>query len=100
MSNENYGELNVGILEVGDYIYVADNKTIEVKSLEYKDVDPETDLYNFKLDGNSTYIADGFVMHNKGDPLAQTFLNDQEGGCFITKVDLYFQAKDENFVIS
>ena len=82
MSNENYGELNVGILEVGDYIYVADNKTIEVKSLEYKDVDPETDLYNFELDGNSTYIANDFVMHNKGgDPLAQTFLNDQEGGC-------------------
>lgn len=28
------------------------------------------------------------------DPLAQTFLVEQEGGAFLTKVDLYFQAKD------
>ena len=34
-----------------------------------------------------------------GDPLAQTFIVDQEGGCFITKLDLYFQAKDENLPV-
>lgn len=29
------------------------------------------------------------------DPLAQTFLVDTEGGCFLTKVNLFFAAKDE-----
>lgn len=28
------------------------------------------------------------------DPLAQTFLVDCEGGCFLTKIDLYFATKD------
>lgn len=28
------------------------------------------------------------------DPLAQTFLVEQEGGAFLTKVDLFFQSKD------
>ena len=28
------------------------------------------------------------------DPLAQTFLVDDSGGCFITSVDLYFETKD------
>jgi len=35
----------------------------------------------------------------RSDPLAQTFLVTEEGGCFITKVDLYFQAKDENLPV-
>ena len=70
-----YGHLNVGILEVGDFIFGADDEKIEVKSLEFKEVDPDIDLYNFTLDGNSTYIGNGFVMHNKGDPLAQTFIS-------------------------
>lgn len=29
------------------------------------------------------------------DPLAQTFLVEEEGGCFVTKCDIYFQKKDE-----
>ena len=29
------------------------------------------------------------------DPLAQTFMVQQEGGCFITSVDLFFSTKDE-----
>ncbi len=29
------------------------------------------------------------------DPLAQTFLVTEDGGCFVTKVDLYFGAKDK-----
>jgi len=34
------------------------------------------------------------------DPLAQTFLCDEEDGSFITKVDLYFASKDENLPIN
>ena len=30
------------------------------------------------------------------DPLAQTFLVEEEGGCFLTSVDIYFESKDED----
>jgi hypothetical protein len=30
------------------------------------------------------------------DPLAQTFLIEEEGGCFVTKCDIYFQKKDSS----
>jgi len=34
------------------------------------------------------------------DPLAQSFLIDRTGGIFLTKVDLYFQAKDTNIPVN
>ena len=34
------------------------------------------------------------------DPLAQSFLVDEEGGTFLTSVDVYFNAKDTNIPIS
>lgn len=34
------------------------------------------------------------------DPLAQTFLVEKPGGCFITKVDLFFQSKDTNLPVT
>ena len=34
------------------------------------------------------------------DPLAQSFLVDEEGGTFLTSVDIYFNAKDSNIPIS
>ena len=34
------------------------------------------------------------------DPLAQSFLIDEEGGTFLTSVDVYFNAKDTNIPIS
>ena len=34
------------------------------------------------------------------DPLAQTFLIDDEGGVFITSVDLFFSTKDDNIPIT
>ena len=34
------------------------------------------------------------------DPLAQTFLVTEDGGCFVTKVDLYFGAKDETLPVT
>ena len=33
------------------------------------------------------------------DPLAQTFICDQQGGGFITKIDLYFSSKDDNLPV-
>jgi hypothetical protein len=34
------------------------------------------------------------------DPLAQTFLIDDEGGVFITSIDIFFSSKDENIPVS
>jgi len=36
------------------------------------------------------------AVTNTYDPLAQTFKVDEDGGCFITKLDLFFAAKDNN----
>ena len=36
---------------------------------------------------------------NDGDPLAQTFLVSESGGCFLTKLDLYFSAKDNTLPV-
>ena len=33
-------------------------------------------------------------MDDGTDPLAQTFLIEEKGGCFITKIDLFYQLKD------
>jgi hypothetical protein len=33
------------------------------------------------------------------EPLAQTFLIDQPGGCFVTKVDIFFATKDANLPV-
>ena len=51
---------------------------------------------------NNTVVQERIIAsepQNDDDPLAQTFIVDQEGGCFITKIDLYFQAKDENLPV-
>jgi len=34
------------------------------------------------------------------DPLAQTFLVEEPGGCFITKIDIFFQSKDTTLPVS
>ena len=34
--------------------------------------------------------------HPADDPLAQTFMVEEDGGCFITSLDIYFSAKDED----
>ena len=34
------------------------------------------------------------------DPLAQTFLVENKGGAFLTKVDIFFSAKDENIPVT
>jgi hypothetical protein len=52
-------------LNEGDTLIKAD-RLFKLNELESHEADPETQLYNFKLDGNNTYYADGFLVHNKG----------------------------------
>ena len=39
------------------------------------------------------------VQRNNSDPLAQTFLISEEGGCFITSLDLFFSEKDNTLPV-
>ena len=34
------------------------------------------------------------------DPLAQSFLVEEQGGCFISKIDVYFRTKDSNLPVT
>ena len=93
MSNKNYPDLEVNQLQIGDEIRCKGNEVEKVTSIEYKEVDADTDLHNFTLDGDHTYIANGYVAHNKADPLAQSFMIDIENGAFFSSVEIFFATK-------
>ena len=40
-----------------------------------------------------------YLRYYNTDPLAQTFTVECEGGCFISKVDVYFASKDDNIPV-
>ena len=102
-----------GNLEVGDEIKDIDGNWILVESLEVFENEEEQQVYNFMLDGNNTYYADGLLAHNR-DPLCQTFIiadedkqfesdlggSNSDAGRFITSIDLFFSAKDDTLPIT
>jgi len=67
---EEEGVVDMQDLQVGDNIITPDG-TIEVTSIDFKDDDPDLQLYNFILSGNRTYyvIMEGhdtpMLVHNK-----------------------------------
>ena len=62
---ELYDQLK-GELKVGDKL-VTDNGPVEVKDIKSKEMNnPEMPLYNFNVSNDNSYIADGYVVHNKG----------------------------------
>lgn len=92
-----------GNLQVGDEIQDIDGNWVMVESLEVHKNEEEQQVYNFMLDGNHTYYANGLLAHNR-DPLAQTFLvldktkNTQDiSGFFLTSVDIYYFEKDDTY---
>jgi hypothetical protein len=56
-----------GNLVVGDEILMEDGTWKLVKSLEVHSNEPEQVVYNFYLDGDNTYYADGMLAHNRAD---------------------------------
>ena len=104
LSQERYPELNVGQIEIGDKLKGHLNKEIEVESIDFKETDPDTPLHNFRLDNDHTYIANEFVMHNKGDPIAQSFYASGENistqGIYVTKMDAYFKTKHDTLGVT
>ena len=57
-------DLDVTELKVWD-ILVKDNGYERIETIDYIDSDYNTQLYNFVLDGDHTYYADGYLVHNK-----------------------------------
>ena len=62
-ANENIG-ITVTKLKVGDTL-ITENGYVLLKTINSKVGKDDTQLYNFKLDGDHTYYADGYLVHNK-----------------------------------
>jgi hypothetical protein len=61
---EKYGDIKS--LEVGDVILTKDGQKVKLETIESRDRYTKTmPVYNPVLDGNHTYYADGFLVHNK-----------------------------------
>ena len=71
-------DLTVGLLEIGDTL-ITTSGTIVIQSIITKTALPSTQLYNFELDGDHTYFANGFAVHNKYDVGQCPYVNDGEG---------------------
>jgi len=105
-------DIITGKLEVGDKIICQDDSYLLVESIEKYENEPQQEVYNFKLNGDHTYIVNGLIVHNKDgdgagndsgggdndDPVAETFQiktnsNANVPGFFITGVGVYFKRK-------
>ena len=42
-------------------------EAVELESIDALEADPTTVVFNLLLDGNNTYFADDYLVHNKGD---------------------------------
>ena len=74
-------DLDVKKLDVGDII-ITGKDDVKVDSIEEHDGNAEDTVYNFILNGDRTYYADGYLVHNKG--------GGGGGGCFVegTPIDM------------
>ena len=52
------------LLSIGDEMVMYDGTFTVINSLDLKVADPLTQLYNFNLDGDNTYIVNNYVVHN------------------------------------
>ncbi len=60
-----FNELS-GNLDTGNTL-VTENGDVKLKSIDSKEIDnPDLQLYNFHLDGDHSYYANGYLVHNKG----------------------------------
>jgi hypothetical protein len=91
---ELYDQLR-GELKVGDKL-VTDNGLVEITNIDSKEMNsPEMSLYNFNVSNDNSYIADGYVVHNKGgggsSKIVCTMMNERYGfGSFRNKIWMKF----------
>jgi len=89
--DELYKELK-GELKVGDKL-VTSNGSIEITDIKSKEINnPEMPLYNFHISNDKSYIADNYVVHNKGCFIAGTQITMADGS---TKAVEQIDLKDE-----
>lgn len=55
----------VGNLQPGDEVLTSNGTWFKIESLELHKDQPEQTVYNFFLDGDNTYFADGLLAHNR-----------------------------------
>jgi phage-related protein len=62
---ELYNQLK-GELKIGDKLITEDG-SIEIKDIKSKEIsNPDMPLYNFNVSNDSSYVADKYIVHNKG----------------------------------
>ena len=85
---ELYNQLK-GELKVGDKL-VTDNDIVEIKDIKSKEINnPDMPLYNFNVSNDSSYIADDYVVHNKGCFIKGTLVTMADGSTKpVEQVDL------------
>jgi hypothetical protein len=59
--------LEVDKLTIGDTLVMNDGSTFRIDEIQETQAYRDTQLYNFNLSGNNTYIANSFIVHNKGE---------------------------------
>lgn len=64
-AKENIG-ITVTKLEIGDTL-ITDSGQVKLNTIDAKDEPSTTPLYNFLLNGDHTYYADGYLVHNKAE---------------------------------
>jgi hypothetical protein len=79
-------KMTVGQYQIGNIIETQDGTGLEIVSIEeYSNQPQDQTIYNFALDGNNTYIANGLVVHNKGPASCTTSsgtgCSSGSGGC-------------------
>ena len=81
---ELYNQLK-GELKIGDKL-VADNGLIEITDIKSKEMNsPEMPLYNFNISNDNSYIADNYIVHNKGGSTGGGIGGMGAGMCFRSK---------------
>ena len=60
-----YLDLDVTTLAVGDKIIGHNGWNLEIRCIDFHDTSPDTPVYNFALDGDHEYFADGLLVHNR-----------------------------------
>ena len=78
-----------GELKVGDKL-VTDNGSVEIKNIKSKEIsNPKMPLYNFNVSNDNSYIADNYVVHNKGCFIKGTLVTMADGSTKpVEQVDL------------
>ena len=85
---ELYNQLK-GELKIGDKL-VTEDGSIEITEIKSKEINnPDMPLYNFNVSNDSSYIADDYVVHNKGCFIKGTLVTMADGSTKpVEQVDL------------